>query len=62
MSGVQTLWNYCRQNPVAFYIGGGILLHIIRNGAVNSAYKQNFLKFDIERRQELEKFMNQETK
>lgn len=38
MSGLQRVWNYCLQNPVALYIGGGVVLHVLRTVAVNNAY------------------------
>lgn len=57
MSGIQRLLNYCRQNPVALYIGGGFALHFLRTFAVNSAYQQHFARFDVERRRELEEYL-----
>ncbi len=57
MSGIQRLWNYCRQNPVALYLGGGFVLHVLRTVSVNQAYQQHFARFDVERRRELEEYL-----
>lgn len=57
MSGVQRLFNYCRANPVAVYIGGGLVLHALRTFSVNQAYTQNFAKYDVERQRELEAYL-----
>jgi hypothetical protein len=57
MSGIQRVWNYCRQNPVALYLGGGVFLHFLRNISVNQAYAQNFARFDVERQRELEAYL-----
>ena len=38
MSGVSRVINYCKANPVALYIGGGVLLHLVRSMAVEAAY------------------------
>ncbi len=59
MTGVQRAWNFVVQNPVAIYIGGGILLGIIRTNAVNGAYRRNYAVFDQERRRELEEYLAQ---
>ena len=57
MSGIQRVFNFARANPVAVYIGGGFLLHTLRSFAVNAAYEQNFAKYDVERKRELEAFL-----
>lgn len=58
MSGAfNRLWNYCRQNPVTIYIGGGLFLHTLRTISVNQAYEQNFAKYDVERQRELEEYL-----
>jgi hypothetical protein len=57
MSGIQRVLNYCRANPVAVYIGGGLVLHTLRTFSVNQAYEQNFARFDVERQRELEQFL-----
>lgn len=57
MSGVQRIFNYCKQNPVAVYIGGGVVLHLLRTFSVNQAYEQNFARFDVERQRELEAYL-----
>ena len=57
MSGLQRVWNYCLQNPVALYIGGGVVLHVLRTVAVNNAYQQNFARYDVERKRELEEYL-----
>lgn len=57
MSGLQRLFNYCRQNPVALYLGGGFALHCLRTLAVNNAYQQHFARYDVERKRELEEYL-----
>lgn len=57
MSGIQRLWNYCRENPVAIYLGGGVLLHTLRTFSVNQAYQSNFARYDVERQRELEAYL-----
>jgi cell wall-associated NlpC family hydrolase len=57
MSGIQRLWNYCRENPVAIYIGGGVFVHALRTFSVNRAYAEHFAKFDVERQRELEAYL-----
>ena len=57
MSGLQRFFNYCKANPVAIYLGGGVALHILRSFSVNQAYQQNFARFDIERKRELEEYL-----
>jgi len=57
MSGIQRVLNYCRQNPVAVYIGGGVVLHLLRTISVNAAYNQHFARFDVERQRELEQYL-----
>ena len=57
MSGLQRVLNYTRAHPIAIYIGGGIFLHLLRNQAVNAAYRDNFIPYDVERQRELERFM-----
>ena len=57
MSGIQRLFTYCRQNPVALYIGGGFVLHLLRTISVNQAYQQHFARFDVERKRELEEYL-----
>jgi hypothetical protein len=42
MAGFSRLVNYSKTNPVALYIGGGVLLHLVRSFAVNAAYMQHF--------------------
>ncbi len=49
MSGLQRVLNYTRAHPIAIYIGGGIFLHLLRNQAVNAAYRDNFIPYDVER-------------
>lgn len=51
------MWNYCRQNPVALYIGGGFVLHALRTAAVNQAYEEHFARYDVERKRELEQYL-----
>lgn len=57
MSGLQRLFTYARENPVAVYIGGGVVLHLLRTFSVNSAYQQHFVRYDIERKHELEEYL-----
>lgn len=57
MSGLQRIFNYCRANPVAIYIGGGVILHTLRTISVNQAYDQHFARYDVERQRELEAFL-----
>jgi hypothetical protein len=57
MSGIQRVWNYCIQNPVALYLGGGFVLHTLRTATVNDAYRQHFAHNDVERQRELEEFL-----
>lgn len=57
MSGIQRVFNFVRANPVALYIGGGFVLHTLRSFSVNAAYNQNFAKYDVERKHELEEFL-----
>lgn len=47
MSAIQRLFNYTRQNPIAAYLAGGVLLHFFRSFAVNAAYNQHFAHFDV---------------
>jgi hypothetical protein len=54
MAGFSRLVNYSKTNPVALYIGGGVLLHLVRSFAVNAAYTQHFSAYDVERKRELE--------
>lgn len=61
MSGLQRLTNYVKQNPVALYIGGGVVLHLLRTISVNNAYQQNFTRFDVERQRELEQYLASHT-
>lgn len=35
MSGIQRFTNFAKANPVAIYIGGGVILHFLRSVAVN---------------------------
>lgn len=57
MSGLQRLFNYCKQNPAAFYLGGGFALHCLRTLNVNNAYQQHFARFDVERKRELDEYL-----
>ena len=57
MSGLQRLTTFAKQNPVALYIGGGVLLHVLRTFSVNQAYQQNFARYDVERQRELEAYL-----
>lgn len=57
MSGLQRVFDFCRSNPVAVYIGGGFLLHTLRTYSVNQAYNQHFAKYDVERQRELEAYL-----
>ena len=57
MSGFQRVYNYCCQNPVATYLGGGVVLHLLRSFSVNQAYTQNFARYDVERQHELEQYL-----
>ena len=58
MSGIQRIWSYCRENPVALYLGGGVLLHTLRTATVNRCYTQYFARNDVERKLELEEFLS----
>jgi hypothetical protein len=60
MSGAARLFNYCKQNPIALYLGGGVVIHLLRSVSVNNAYRQHFAKFDVERHRELEQYLSQE--
>lgn len=51
---VQRTINYMRNNPVATYLIGGILIAASRESQVQNYYTKNFHRFDVERRQELE--------
>jgi len=53
MSALQRALNYMRANPIAVYIGGGIILHQLRSISVSNAYNENFARFDVERQLEL---------
>lgn len=53
MSGVARFLTYVRQNPIAVYLAGGVVLHFARSLAVQSAYQQHFAQYDIEREREL---------
>lgn len=62
MSGVSRFFNYCRQNPLAVYFGGAVVLHLLRGAAVKQAYYENFYRYDVERQRELEKYLHAEQK
>ena len=57
MSYAQRTLTYIRQNPIAVYFGGAVFLSILRQRQVGQAYQQNFARYDVERRQELERFL-----
>lgn len=57
MSGIQRILGMTKTNPVAVYIGGGVLLHLLRSFAVNAAYQKHFTQFDVDRQRELEQHL-----
>lgn len=57
MSGMQRVFNYARTNPAVVYIAGGLVLNFVRSYSVAQAYQQNFAKYDVERKAELEAFL-----
>ena len=57
MSAIQRVWSFAVEHPVTVYIVGGIIINFGRTAAVNSAYRQNFAQFDVERKRELEQYL-----
>lgn len=52
-------FNYCRANPIAVYLGGGVGLYVLRNYSVEHQYQTHFLKHDVERKLELQEYLAQ---
>jgi predicted solute-binding protein len=46
-----------RNNPVASYIIGGIVLSTLRESAIRDYYAKHYHRFDLERKRELEEFL-----
>lgn len=57
-TSVQRVFTYIRQNPIAVYIGGGLILHQLRMYSVQKSYQENYARYDVERQVELQEYLS----